>query len=863
MGYSLDSQPNKTILGNTTFPMPENGLHTIQVFGNDSFGTNYNSEIRYFTVDYHPLKIYTPENKTYTEPMSGYYPAVFGFENQLPGVMPNDWIIYQSSGTAYLRTVDELDGHKRVLDFYSGVNGDYCYYEKNLKMNITIGTIEFWFQTTDVSPPTWYSWFILSDGISESERHIRLCIRDGTLTFHNSTDYLLVDSIVPNQWYHLRVDFNMIANTSTIYLNNVLKLSNVDNYGNGSQINTIHVTNHNNLANTHLYLDAIGYSWDPHYNIGDNLEEGLLLSYDSYTSLDWQGYSLNSQPNKTILGNTTFPMPENGLHTIQVFGNDTFGTDYYSDVRYFTVHIPCNISIKTPENKTYTGPMSGYYPATYGFENDIVDNIPYNWDTTYSASNSYGKVVNEVDGHYNVLECYDNDFGSSGRYDVRQYIGNKINGTIEFYWRTTSDNLDYFLICDSSEAPTVYYAVSNDILYFNSSLESKVCNFSRNIWHHIKIEFEASSGGYQGLPENHSFIYIDGIKYGPYHFENNGIPNGPYHFENNGIPNFIRLYSGPAQLNYYVYFDAFGYSWDPNYNIGENLNEGLLLSYNISGSLDWMGYSLDGQANKTILGNTTIPMPGNGVHTIQVFGNDTLGTDYQSDVRGFTIDLSIADVISPVISILSPSSDALFGNTPPEFSISIVESNLHLIWYTMDSGITKFFITVLNGTIDQEIWNSCPNGLNTIRFSANDTMANLGSSENTIEKDTAEPIITINSPNEGETFTITPPTFSLSINESHLDLIWYTIDEGPNSIFCSNSGQIDDQLWLILEPGEHILHFYANDTLSNVGFTEVSIVKGEVVPVVTFEQHYSPFFIFLIIAVGLVGLIWFINKKIK
>ena len=30
--------------------MPLNGSHTIQVFGNDSLGTMYQSELRYFTV---------------------------------------------------------------------------------------------------------------------------------------------------------------------------------------------------------------------------------------------------------------------------------------------------------------------------------------------------------------------------------------------------------------------------------------------------------------------------------------------------------------------------------------------------------------------------------------------------------------------------------------------------------------------------------------------------------------------------------------------------------------------------------------------------------------------------------------------
>ena len=378
----------------------------------------WNAPIPTITID-------TPENITYIEPMSGYYPAVFGFENQLSGVMPNDWIIAGSSGTGYLRTVDELDGHKKVLDFYSGANGDHCYYEKDLKMNVTNGTIEFWFQTTDVSPPTWYSWFMLSDGISMSERNIRLCIRDGTLTFANGTDYLLVDPIVSNQWYHLRIDFNMIANTSTIYLNNVLKLSNVNNWGKGSQINTIQVTNHYNLANTHLYLDAIGYSWDPHYNIGDNLEEGLLLSFENNIFLDWMGYSLDGQTNITILGNTTIPMLEDGPHTVQVFGNTSTGFMVQSDIRHFSIDTePPEIIITSPSQNQFIG------SETPNFDISIVEpNLNTTWYTLDDGliNKTFTGLIGTIDqiewdkkGHGAVtIRFYANDsFGGEGYAEV-------------------------------------------------------------------------------------------------------------------------------------------------------------------------------------------------------------------------------------------------------------------------------------------------------------------------------------------------------------------------------------------------------------------------------------------------------------
>ena len=40
------------------------------------------------------ITIVTPENKTYTEPDSGYFPATYGFENDLDGSNPDDWVIW-------------------------------------------------------------------------------------------------------------------------------------------------------------------------------------------------------------------------------------------------------------------------------------------------------------------------------------------------------------------------------------------------------------------------------------------------------------------------------------------------------------------------------------------------------------------------------------------------------------------------------------------------------------------------------------------------------------------------------------------------------------------------------------------------
>jgi len=114
----------------------------------------------------------------------------------------------------------------------------------------------------------------------------------------------------------------------------------------------------------------------------------------------------------------------------------------------------------------------------------------------------------------------------------------------------------------------------------------------------------------------------------------------------------VNLETGPAPDGFSVYWDAVGFDWRNGYEIGDNLNEGLLLSFVNTTALDWMGYSLDGQANKTVLGNTTIQIPDDGLHTIQISGSDSLFTTYQSDVRYFSVDTG-----PPEIFIITPSQD--------------------------------------------------------------------------------------------------------------------------------------------------------------------------------------------------------------
>src|SRR5208283_1604150 len=60
------------------------------------------------------------------------------------------------------------------------------------------------------------------------------------------------------------------------------------------------------------------------------------------------------------------------------------------------------------------------------------------------------------------------------------------------------------------------------------------------------------------------------------------------------------------------------------------------LVFTVDKTINWVGYSLDGQQNITIMGNTTIVNMTNGLHNVTVYANDTYGNIGASTIS-FTV----------------------------------------------------------------------------------------------------------------------------------------------------------------------------------------------------------------------------------
>ena len=221
----------------------------------------------------------------------------------------------------------------------------------------------------------------------------------------------------------------------------------------------------------------------------------------------------------------------------------------------------------------------------------------------------------------------------------------------------------------------------------------------------------------------------------------------------------------------------------------------------------------------------------------------------------------------PVLSIVSPESNTLFGISSLSFEISIDEGFSNTTWYSLNGSLIYTF-TGMTGTINQTAWDMFENGTVTIRFYINDSRGYIAFKEVVVQKDIIDPEIIIISPTHNELFGNTTIYFELLINEPNLDTIWYSINNSENYFPSSTSGFIDQEVWDTWGNGTIIIKYYANDTVGNEAFNEVLIRKDIFPPSWIVEPEdqlieYGDEFYYKLDASDLSGIShWWINDTI-
>jgi parallel beta-helix repeat protein len=215
-----------------------------------------------------------------------------------------------------------------------------------------------------------------------------------------------------------------------------------------------------------------------------------------------------------------------------------------------------------------------------------------------------------------------------------------------------------------------------------------------------------------------------------------------------------------------------------------------------------------------------------GENHITFYAIDTLGNENSGTVRIYR------DEAPPLITIYSPNTGTLIGNTSLFFNISIIDDFLSASWYTIGTSPAKHLLNGTSGTVPLDIWLAVPDGPLVIRFYANDSLGNLASNATLIIKDTVVPGLAFST--SRNLFGLVPISFELYILEPHPCTLYYQIDDqGKVYNLVSGHNEILYSYWQSFASGNHTLYILVNDTLGNTATISYDFTKDTVLPNVT------------------------------
>ncbi len=274
--------------------------------------------------------------------------------------------------------------------------------------------------------------------------------------------------------------------------------------------------------------------------------------------------------------------------------------------------------------------------------NDITPLLTENWDVLLSSPNIYVNQSRINDGHKGVLEIYDNSNIDAPRL-IQYFDDSQSYGTIEWWWRTTNSayNSVFMLQNDTGQSSSIILNISAGNLQYYDNGYYNICPIADNTWYHIKVDFESTTGGYFGLKHNTWQISVNDIEYGDYNFNINITEASKTYFT-----------TDTTQYGYFNYIDALGYSWDPNYNVGDNVHDYIGEYDEYSLEIPYLGRVYDANLQLKLVsdgiprgnGNITIELlkehMNSTIPDVILFSNFENFYDYEVFLYEQTIDLS-------------------------------------------------------------------------------------------------------------------------------------------------------------------------------------------------------------------------------
>ena len=219
-----------------------------------------------------------------------------------------------------------------------------------------------------------------------------------------------------------------------------------------------------------------------------------------------------------------------------------------------------------------------------------------------------------------------------------------------------------------------------------------------------------------------------------------------------------------------------------------------------------------------------------------IFGNESVTIRFYANDSANNIAFNQTtvhkNIYAPIITILSPSPNQLFGHLSPKFAIYKSGPEIQSTWYTLDDGITNFSFLGLTGTINHDAWDEFGYEFIKLQFYINDSFGKVGSDEIILRKDPISPDITIYNPVNYTWFAV-QPFINITVIEPNLDKVWYTYNSNTYDLTNNLTQYLNYDLWINLAQGSFIIEFFANDTIGNIKKLDILLSKDTFGPNIT------------------------------
>lgn len=205
-----------------------------------------------------------------------------------------------------------------------------------------------------------------------------------------------------------------------------------------------------------------------------------------------------------------------------------------------------------------------YENSTYTFNNDDLNSNPNGWDITESALANVN-VIYCKDVHKKIIEM--SDTSASQTCYARNDFDDQVFGTIEYWYRLDSLS-GYGRITQFWHDATELFRIEFDNTDFTVCSIDTGVDIVENTWYHIRIDFNSTSEIID--------VYLNEL-----------LVAESYSYIHSGNVNEISFQTGGGAI-VDIYIDSIGYSWEIDYEIGNNLIDyeyhNVLLFLDINGS---------------------------------------------------------------------------------------------------------------------------------------------------------------------------------------------------------------------------------------------------------------------------------------